>query len=194
MEFSINYNCHKWLLETLQLHATFVKFSTPNCPTLSSPNLVPTQSISLSAVLHIQTKFFLLSNHICILIVGGRVQIRTKLWFWNLELSVLQIMFGRIKIIGYWAQKDFKQKSFDRMLHFSWVFQEKMPLLQTLQTERPMINKTMVSMGWGLFFCKPAVFTPPWSGHLLISKSFCLWYTVPSCFYVCWTLDDLTIA
>ena len=152
MEFSINYNCHKWLLETLQLHATFVKFSTPNCPTLSSPNLVPTQSISLSAVLHIQTKFFLLSNHICILIVGGRVQIRTKLWFWNLELSVLQIMFGRIKIIGYWAQKDFKQKSFDRMLHFSWVFQEKMPLLQTLQTERPMIHKRMGSMGWGLFF------------------------------------------
>ena len=27
-----------------------------------------------------------------------------------------------------------------------------MPLLQTLQTERPMIHKRMGSMGWGLFF------------------------------------------
>ena len=52
--------------------ATFVKFSSPNCPALSASNVVSTQSISLLAVLHKQGIFFVLSTHICILILWGR--------------------------------------------------------------------------------------------------------------------------
>ena len=68
-------------------------------------------------------------------------------------------MFGRIKIIRYWAQKDFKQKALTEC-YISRFSGKNAPPANLAHGKADDTQKNG-KYGMGTFFCKPAVFTPP---------------------------------